>query len=81
MPSQLLIRIDDDLKEKIRRLSHLEKKSVSEKIRELVAEYVAEHDMESALKDLWNDIGQAIKKKGYKESDVKRLIKEARSHK
>lgn len=79
LTSQILVRIDKDLKEKIQRLSHLERKSVSEKIRELLTDYVSEHNMESAMKELWDEIGQAIKKKGYKESDVKRLIKEARS--
>lgn len=81
MTSQILVRIDSELKEKIQRLSHFEKKSVNEKIRELVAEYVKEHDMEASMKALWDEAGRDLKKRGHKASDVRRMIKEARSAK
>jgi predicted DNA-binding protein len=81
MKSQLLVRIDKELKRKFSALSQLENKSVSEKVRELVEEYVREHDMETSLRDLWEKIGAEMKDKGYKEKDIKTIIKEVRSGK
>jgi predicted DNA-binding protein len=52
MVSQVLIRVDKELKDKFRRLSRTEQKSVNEKVRELMEEYVKEHDMEAAMKSL-----------------------------
>src|SRR3972149_2117084 len=79
MVSQVLIRVDKELKDKFRRLSRREQKSVNEKVRELMEEYVKEHDMEAAMRSLWDEIGQSLRKKGYKASDVSRMIKEVRT--
>ncbi len=79
MASQILIRVDKELKQKFQRLSKLENKSVNEKIKELMDQYVQEHDMESALRRLWSEIGSSLKKKGYKAKDVERIIREVRS--
>ncbi len=79
MVSQVLIRVDKELKDKFRRISRTEQKSVNEKVRELMEEYVKEHDMESAMKSLWDEIGQSLRKKGYKPSGVNKMIKEVRS--
>jgi hypothetical protein len=37
--------------------------------------------MESAMKNLWDEIGRSMKKKGYKESDVEKMIRKVRSAK
>jgi len=79
MVSQVLIRVDKELKDKFQRLSRTEQKSVNEKVRELMEEYVKDHDMEATLKSLWDEIGGTLRKKGYKASDVTRMIKEART--
>ncbi len=79
MTSQILIRVDKDLKDKFQRLSRIEQKSVNEKIRELIEEYVREHSMEASMKSLWDEIGQSIKKKGYRQSDVDKMIRKART--
>jgi hypothetical protein len=79
MVSQVLIRVDKELKDKFQRLSRTEQKSINEKVRELMEEYVKDHDMEAALKSLWDEIGGTLRKKGYKASDVTRMIKEART--
>ena len=79
MVSQVLIRVDKELKNKFQRLSRTEQKSVNEKVRELMEEYVKEHDMEAAMRTLWDEIGQSLRKKGYKASDVSKLIKEVRT--
>jgi len=79
MVSQVLIRVDKELKDKFQRLSRTEQKSVNEKVRELMEEYVKEHDMGAAMRSLWDEIGQSLKKKGYKASDVRKMIKEVRT--
>lgn len=79
MVSQILIRVDKELKDKFQRLSRSEQKSVNEKLRELMEEYVKDHNIEAAMKNLWDEIGQSLKKKGYKASDVNKKIKEVRS--
>jgi hypothetical protein len=81
MTSQILVRVDKELKEKFQKLTGIERKSVNEKVRELMEEYVKEHSMESAMKTLWDEIGRSMKKKGYKESDVAKMIRKARSTK
>lgn len=81
MNSQILVRVDKDTKEKFQKLSRFEHKSVNEKLRELMKEYVEEHNIESTMKGLWSEIGGALKKKGYKVSDVAKTIKKVRSGK
>ena len=78
MVTQILIRVDRGLKDKFQRLSRTEQKSVNEKVRELMEEYVKDHDIGAAMKSLWDEIGQSMKKKGYKRSDVNKMIKEVR---
>ncbi len=78
MVSQILIRVDKDLKDKFQRLSRMEQKSVNEKLRELMGEYVRDHNMEAAMRSLWDEIGESLTKKGYKASDVNKMIKEVR---
>ena len=78
MVSQVLIRVDKELKNKFQRLSRTEQKSINEKVRELMAEYVKEHDVEAAMKSLWDEIGESLKGKGHKVSDVNKMIKEVR---
>jgi len=79
--NQILIRIDEELKRKVQQLARAEQKSVNQKIREIISQYVEEHDIERSLKSLWQEIGQEIKKMGYKPSDVDRIIREVRSGK
>jgi len=47
MVSQVLVRVDKELKDKFQRLSRREQKSMTEKVRELMEGYVKEHDMEA----------------------------------
>jgi len=81
MTSQILVRLDKELKDKFQWLSGIELKSVNEKIRELMEKYVKEHSLEATMKNLWDEIGSSMKKKGYKEADVARMIKKVRSAK
>lgn len=79
MASQILVRVDKDIKDKFQRQSRFEQKSVNEKIRELMEEYVREHSIEDAMKSLWDEMGESLRKKGYRESDVEKTIKKVRA--
>ncbi len=79
MVTQVLIRVDKELKDRFQRLSRMEQKSVNEKVRELMEDYVKEHDIEAGLKSLWDEIGQSLRKKRHKASDVNKRIKEVRA--
>jgi len=74
MTSQILVRLDKELKDKFQWLSGIERKSVNEKVRELMEKYVKEHSLEATMKNLWDEIGSSMKKKGYKEADVARSL-------
>lgn len=79
MTSQVLVRVDNDIKDKFQRLSRFEHKSVNEKLRELMKDYVEEHNIEGTMKGLWSEIGGSLKKKGFKVSDVEKTIRKVRS--
>jgi len=81
MNSQILVRVDKNTKEKFQQLSRFEHKSVNEKLRELMRDYVEEHNIERAMKGLWNEIGGSLKNKGYKVSNVEKTIRKIRSSK
>lgn len=79
MATQILVRVDKDIKNKFQRLSRFEQKSVNEKIRELMEEYIRDHSIEAAMKGLWDEMGESLKKKGYKEADVEKTIRKVRA--
>ena len=81
MTSQILVRVDKELKERFRRLSGTERKSINEKLRELMEEYVKEHSLAPTMKSLWDEVGQSMKEKGYKTADVEKMIRKIRSAK
>ncbi len=81
MTSRILVRIDKEIKDKFQILSRFEHKSVNEKIRELMKDYVEGHNIENAMKGLWNEVSGSLKTKGYKVSDVEKTIRKVRSGK
>ena len=80
MGTQMIIRIDEELKNKFTKIAGLEGKSQSVKTRELIREYVEKNDMEEYVDGLWNRIGRKIRKQ-YSLKDVPRIIAEVRKEK
>lgn len=78
MEKQLLIRIDNDLKERLERLARSEGKTTSEMVRELISEYVRERDISAYIDELWNRVGDKLRKKGAGLADVNRAVAESR---
>jgi predicted DNA-binding protein len=78
MATQLVIRIDPEVKEKLMKLARVEGKTASDKVREMVTEYVAQSDLSAIVDDLWVRISNKIRKQGVTTRDVDRTIAQVR---
>ena len=78
MTTQMIVRIDSDLKTKVNNFAKIEGKNVSEVVRELLEEYVQNRDIESYIDDLWDRIGKKLKSDGSAARDVNKVIREVR---
>ena len=80
MATQMIIRVDTDLKNKVSQLAKAEGKNLSELVRELLEKYTKERDMSSYIDNLWDKIGQNFMQ-GVSEADIERTIKQLRREK
>lgn len=78
MSSQLIVRIDPDLKEKVSRLAYREGKTTSLLVRELLAKYVKSRDISGYIDDLWNRTGAKLADAGATEKSVADAIRDVR---
>lgn len=81
MTTQMIVRIDPELKTKVNRLAKAEGKNVSEVIRELLEGYVRNRDIGSYIDDLWGRIGTQLTARGGRPADIQRIVKETRAKK
>lgn len=81
MRTQMMLRIDPELKDKLGRLARTEGKTTSEMVRGLIEDYVKDHDMASYIDGLWGKVGKKLKAKGVTQEDVSRAVKTARKRK
>jgi predicted DNA-binding protein len=79
MGSQIIVKIDEEKKEKFSRLVRMEGKSASGKMREMIEDYIEKNDISYVIDNLWARIGLKIKDKGFKEADIEQMIKDARA--
>jgi predicted DNA-binding protein len=78
MTTQMIIRIDSEMKNRLNKLARVEGRTTSQMVRELIEEYIKERDIGTYIDDLWNRIGGKLRSKGIKQRDVNRAIKESR---
>jgi len=78
MATQMIVRIDPDLKAKVNNFAKIEGKSVSEVVRELLEEYVKNRDIGSYIDNLWERIGGELASRGVGPKDIKRVIRHVR---
>ena len=78
MSSQMIIRIEPELKDKVSRAAKAEGKTTSEVVRALIEEYVRDRDMGAYIDGLWERIGDKLASRGMTGKDVAKAIKEAR---
>ncbi len=79
MTRQMVIRIDDETRERFQRVSRMEGKTASEKMRELIENYIRKADLSQVVDDLWERIGAKADKQGVTVRDVDRIIRETRA--
>ena len=79
MTTQMIVRVDPDLKAKVNSFAKIEGKSVSEVVRELLEEYVKNRDIDSYINNLWERIGGKLALRGIGPQDVKRVIRDVRT--
>ena len=81
MSTQMIVRIDPELKTKVNNLAKAEGKNISEVVRELLEDYVKDRDIGLYIDDLWKRIGDKLESRGFGPEDIKTAIQEVRTKK
>ncbi|GJL64911.1 MAG: hypothetical protein NPIRA04_35650 [Nitrospirales bacterium] len=81
MESQMIVRIDQMVKEKLTRLAKREGKNTSQVVRTLIEQYVRDQDIEGYVSELWNRIGRRLTAKGQSQTSISKVIKRVRTRK
>ena len=81
MTTQMIVRINPELKNKVNSLAKAEGKSVSEVVRELLEDYVKNRDIGLYIDDLWQRIGDKLISRKIGPKEIQRVIQEVRARK
>ena len=81
MTTQMIVRINPELKNKVNSLAKAEGKSVSEVVRELLEDYVKNRDIGLYIDDLWQRIGDKLVPRKVGPKEIQRAIQEVRAQK
>jgi len=79
MSTQMIIRIDNDVKSRLNKLARIEGKTTSEMVRGLIEEYIKERDIGAYIDDLWDRTGKKLKSKGASLTTISKAIKASRN--
>ena len=79
MNTQMLIRIDRESRDRIRRIARQEGISDSSLVREAVAEYVARRDMGTYVRELWSRMGRKMEERGLSPAAVRNAVRDSRA--
>ena len=78
MATQMIIRVEPDLKNKVSQLAKAEGKNLSELVRELLLKYTMERDMSAHIDNLWQRIGKNFSQQNVSETDIEDAIEQVR---
>ena len=78
MTTQMMIRVDPEMKNRLNKLARMEGKTTSQMVRELIEDYVMEKDIGAYIDNLWDRIGGKLKSKGISQRDISRAIRASR---
>ena len=81
MSTQMIVRINPELKNRVNSLAKAEGKSISEVVRELLEEYVKNRDIGLYIDDLWQRIGNRLVSRKIGPQEIQRVIREVRAQK
>jgi len=79
MVTQMIVRLDPCLKNKVSNLAKKEGKSLSELVRELLEKYAKERDMGPYIDNLWERIGKELYDNKIVQTDIDEVIQKVRS--
>ncbi|MBU0484850.1 MAG: ribbon-helix-helix protein, CopG family [Proteobacteria bacterium] len=79
MASQMIIRVETSLKNKVSQLAKAEGKNLSELVRELLEKYTKERDMSGYIDNIWDRIGRNLSQNKRSEANIEEAIKQVRS--
>ncbi|MDY6950377.1 MAG: ribbon-helix-helix protein, CopG family [Thermodesulfobacteriota bacterium] len=79
MTTQMMVRVDPELKAKVMSIAKTEGKNVSEVVRELLTDYVRDRDIGAYVDNLWDRIGGKLTDRGMGAKEIQRVIKEVRA--
>ncbi len=78
MTTQMIVRIDPEVKERLSKLAKAAGKTTSQMVRELIEDYIKERDTGTYVDDLWDRIGGKLRSKGVRQRDTDKTIKDVR---
>ena len=81
MSTQMIVRIDPELKAKVNNFARADGKNVSEVVRELLETYVKNRDIGAYVDDLWDRVGNKLRTRGSGPEDIQRMIDDIRAGK
>ncbi|MEI8171882.1 MAG: ribbon-helix-helix protein, CopG family [Deltaproteobacteria bacterium] len=81
MSTQMIIRIDPVLKDKVNRFARAEGKTTSDVVRELLEEYISSRDIAAYVDGLWEKIGMRLVSQGVTADRISETIQEVRQGK
>ena len=81
MTTQMIVRIDSEIKDKVTKIAKAEGKNTSQVVRELLEKYIQERDISTYVDDLWNRVGGKLRVAGDTPESVERAIQEVRRRK
>ena len=79
MVSQMVVRINAEVKDRSNEHAEGGGGTVSQMVRELIGNYIKERDISAYVDDLWSRIGRKLKSRGVRQKDIGRAIKGARN--
>jgi predicted DNA-binding protein len=78
MSTQMIIRIEPELKDKVNRFARAEGKTTSDVVRELLEEYISSRDIAAYVDGLWERIGAHLETQGVTADRISETIQEVR---
>ena len=78
MSTQMIIRIEPELKDKVSRFARAEGKTTSDVVRELLEEYISSRDIAAYVDNLWERIGGRLSAQGITAERIEAAIQESR---
>lgn len=78
MTTQMIIRIEPEMKTRLRKLAQAEGKSTNQVVRELIENYIRERDLGAYIDDLWTRMEKQLTARDISLDDVARAVQAVR---